>query len=371
MKTTVLALLLAAVPLSAQSPTAMPLGTPVLEAAPIPAPDAQPLNHNLGYETLHGTPLYYASGEILIWTRRLPSGPLFINQYTGETTADFRDQFRSRWAAGPNVTIGRELGEGWNAEFTYFGLYNMNLTGILQPNRAQPVVANPGDPALRIAPEILPLANFRNAAGAPVVVFDPREAQSVSYTTTINNFEVNLRKNATERFSWLVGFRYINLVDEMIASFYNVNSVNLGGYGVATHNDLYGGQFGVDYTAPLCDPLYVRLTGKTGLFGNAANQITFGTIQASNPANQPLASFHRAASAAQLSFLGQGNLSFVYEVTPRFHITAGYSAMVITGVATAPAQAAASDFSRNGASGISTGANAFYHGMNFGIEYHH
>ena len=373
MKTTVLALIawfFVSVPGFAQTMPYPAQEVPPADITQNAIYDPLPPNAHMTPSSLWGKPLHYASGEVLFWTRRLPSGPLFVNQYTGETTADFRDSFNSRWGAGPNITFGRELGDCWNIEATYFGIYGMELSGTIQPNRAQPVIANPNIPGQAIAAEVLPFPNFR-AAGTPLLVFDPRDFQTVGYTTALNNFELNVRKNATDRFSWLFGLRYVSVIDELIGTLQDQARGSLGGYGINTYNNLFGGQIGADYTGALADPLYVRITGKAGLFGNAASQSTYGALLTSNAANQPLGGFTRTANSGQVSFLGQANLTFVYEYTPRVHFTAGYSSMVITGVATAPAQTTASNFAVGGAAGINTSANAFYHGMNFGIEYHH
>jgi hypothetical protein len=358
---TVLALLIASIPVAAQTADIVSgvvdpssYGTLTSQA---PAPSS----------SLYGDPDWYASGDVMIWTRRLPNGPLLVNQYTGETVDNFRDVFNSRWAAGPNITVGRPIGNCWNAELNYFGLYNFNLSGTIRPGSAQPTVPDPADATRQIAAEILPFPNFRTAAGAPAVTFDPRDSQIINYNSSLNNFELNFRKDATDRFSWLVGFRYVNVTEDMNATLFNRFSQQIGEYSINTHNNLFGAQLGGDYTAAISDPLYLRLSGKAGLFGNSATQSTGGSFLDVN-ANAPIL---RSGSGGQASFLGQVNMNLIYEITPRIHLRAGYSAMIITGLALAPSQTNASDFGPGGNGGINTKENAFFHGMNFGIEYHH
>lgn len=372
MKTTALtafALLFASLPGMAQTAPYLTQDSTLLEAVHS-APYDTLTNQATPSSTLYGTPEYYAQADILIWTRRLPSGPLFVNQYTNETVENFRDTFRSRWAAGPNITVGRPIGNCWNAELNYFGLYSLNLTGATNAGRAQPIIVDPNDATRQIAAEILPFPNFR-IGGAPAVTFDPRDTQIYDYTTTLNNFELNFRKDVTDRFSWLVGFRYVNLTEDLTANLYNRFGQFFGGYSIATHNNLFGAQLGGDYTAAIRDPLYLRFSGKAGVYGNAATQSTFGTFLDVNATNRANAPAHRDASGGQVSFLGQANMNLIYEITPRVHLRAGYNVMLITGLAVAPAQTTASDFGSGGRGGINTNENAFFHGMNFGIEYHH
>ena len=361
----IFALLATMTAVSAQSSQPAPI-SPVTasqlasSAAVAPCPD--------GSHTLYCTPDYYFNGDVLIWARRLPRGPLLVNQYTGETVADFRDQFQPRWAAGPNITVGRSLEGCWNAEVNYFGLYNLDSGGTTQAGRAQPIVPNRNDATRLIAAEILPFRNF-TIAGAPAIIFDPGDVQNYNYRSSLNNFELNLRKDVSEKISWLVGFRYLNLSDELSANLLNRFGQPFSAYSIDSHNNLFGGQLGAEYTFAVHDPLYFRLGGKAGLFGNAASQSTTGSFTDVTGGN--LGSGVRDAKQGQVSFVGQANLSAVYEITPRFHIRGGYSLMFITGVATSPGQLTASDFTRGGRGGINAQDQVFLHGMNFGLEYHH
>lgn len=91
------------------------------------------------------------------------------------------------------------------------------------------------------------------------------------YNSTLNSSEFNWRQQRSERFSWLVGFRWIELQDTI--DFF----VSTGGPSTSlswnTNNHMYGGQIGADYLfwQSTARPLSVKGSGKFGVFGNDAD----------------------------------------------------------------------------------------------------
>jgi hypothetical protein len=166
---------------------------------------------------------------------------------------------------------------------------------------------------------------------------------------------------ARERFDLLVGFRYVSLDEE-----FNINSTDsdsgTSDYNIRTSNDLYGGQLGARVRAYRCGWDW-EATAKGGVFGNSAEQRQLVTDFPPTSLLRPTIS----DSTSTVAFVGDVNLSAVYQWTEAWAIRGGYNLLWIEGVALAPDQL---DFTTDLDSGsdLQTGGSLFAHGFNVGLE---
>ena len=179
------------------------------------------------------------------------------------------------------------------------------------------------------------------------------------YRSAIHLAEINLRRQWCEGFTVLVGFRTGEL-DEIYSA---------GGLGtrlqapinldIKTFNHLYGLQTGAIYEFyNIGGPLRVSATCKAGMYGNSA-------IQSSHLAEtgDSLLEAHRN----QATFMGEAGALANYDVTCHLSLRAFCQAMWIEGVALAPEQIGANDFTTL-AAGIDTHGGVFYYGGGLGAE---
>ena len=288
--------------------------------------------------------------SLLLWrNNQASSQPLVQDLNANDQTLLGASDLRFGMAAGIRAGFGVRdcCGAGW--EVNYFGLYGPVATAnVVGSNNLR----LPGDLGLIV----------NNFFGADVV--------DVRYASTLNNFEVNhvccccccecpTRCRSTE---WLYGFRYLNLHE-----IFRISSTDFqestSTYRVRTNNNLYGAQVGARLRR--CYGKWSwEGTGKAGIFGNAAQQ-------ASDPItdfpNNFLVRDARSASGGNVAFIGDLNLTGIYQINSTWGLRAGYNLIWIEGVALAPDQL---DFTNTPTSGttLANHGGVFLHGLNLGVE---
>lgn len=278
-------------------------------------------------------PLWTVQAGAIILSRSSRSALLLEDTITGEALLDASD-FSSPWAAGVEFAIRRQLDDCRALEVRYFQVDGWESQETVTTS---PIWNFPTDPPL---------------FGLGVATID------ATYATRLYSTEINLRRAGSDWLTWLVGFRWVELYEDLAFD------ADFGGNAAlvefTTANRLYGGQVGAD--AVLWDNgSALRVDGifKAGLFGNAGSQ-EFGVTQAVGPA------FLSEDSQGQVAFLGEMNFVGVYQWTDNLALRAGYQLLWLEGIATAPDQVAALDVLN--ASGIDTTGGAFYHGALVGLE---
>lgn len=197
---------------------------------------------------------------------------------------------------------------------------------------------------------------------------------SIRYTAQINSAEVNrvccwcccndpysdaaLRCKSVE---WLYGFRYLNLNENFSITATDFEE-GTSTYRVRTNNNLFGAQIGSRLR--YCFGRWsVEGTGKAGIFGNAAEQNSPAIIDFPAFELRPA----RSASRGEVAFVGDLNLTGIYQLNSTWGVRAGYNLLFIEGVALAPDQL---DFTNTPTSGtaLDTRGGVFLHGVNVGLE---
>lgn len=289
----------------------------------------------------------WVEGLILWRNNQAFDQPLVLNLNTDQTLLSTRDlDFNA--AGGVRAGFGIRDGCGVAWEFNYLGLFNQSASAFIAvPDE----LALPGD------------------LGLAVNNFFFTDQVSVRYTSQLNNAEINrvccccccdcpTRCRSVE---WLYGFRYLNLNEDftIVATDFEESSST---YRIRTNNNLFGAQIGSRLRR--CFGKWSgEATGKVGIFGNAAEQLGDPIVDFPDFLIRPA----RSTSGGQVAFLGDLNLTGIYQIDSVWGVRAGYNLIWVEGVALAPNQL---DFTNTPSSGtdLSTNGGVFLHGVNIGLE---
>ncbi len=306
--------------------------------------------HSCGHPACRLCPCGYGSVEGLILDRdnRSAARPLVLDVNTDEVLLSTED-LNFDTGGGVRALVGHRVLDCWAVEFGYLGVFEQSTDA-----RASRI------DSLRLPGELgLAVNNFLFA-----------DQVDVHYESRLHSAEANLVRCCTmidecsplqRSREWLVGFRYLNLGEQIdVASFDSAESTST--YSAKTDNNLFGVQLGTRWR--WCrDRWSWETTGKAGIFGNDVRQ-----------SQAPLIDFPdfvfrtaRSSSGTRVAFVGELNLTGIYQLTDCWGLRAGYNLLWIEGLALAPDQI---DFTNIPTSGTAlvAGNGAFYHGVNVGLE---
>jgi hypothetical protein len=205
-----------------------------------------------------------------------------------------------------------------------------------------------------------------NVAGSSVMVTGSdgtgvlgRDGQA-HYGSAIHLAEINLRKQWDDGLTVLVGFRTGELDELYSAGVLNANGGFGGSSNINTFNHLYGFQTGAIYEFyNMGGALRISALCKAGIYGNSAIQ----SSRVITGVDDDTLAAHRN----QLAFMGEAGAVATYQVTSHLSFRASCQAMWIEGVALAPEQIGANDFTTL-TPGIDTHGGIFYYGGGLGAE---
>jgi hypothetical protein len=286
------------------------------------------------------------------FTSDTPLGPIVLS--TDDLDFDNADGFRA--------TVTRQVGVGSNIEFSYLGQHNFSSSASASSatNSLFSVFSDFGS---------FPLA------GQGFTETDQAAFQSIAYSSTFDNFELNFRQRwqgygCKLQGSWLMGVRYFELDEDF--NYYSFAPLNNGemNYLVGTSNQLTGFQVGGDIWACLIPGLSVGTEGKAGIYGNKASQLT--TLQATT-VNPTLV---ETAETTDVAFIGELGLMFNWRLSQSLTFRGGYEFLYVTGVALAPENFNSTPpflvpaFTNPPRTPfIESGGDILYHGVTAGFEY--
>jgi hypothetical protein len=290
---------------------------------------------------------YGWADALLLWRDNdATNRPLVINLNSGESLISTGDLgFDAGWGVRAGFGI-RECG-CCGFEFDYLGVFDQNAGRSVE---LADELALPGDLGLATN-------NF----------FFADEA-SVHYESEINGAELNCvccccccDDCCCRSVEWIYGFRYLNVNED-----FGITSTDLqestSEYDIHTNNNLFGAQVG-SRVRRSCGRWSWEGTGKVGLFGNAAEQHSDPIVDFPNFVIRP----GRSESTGDVAFVGDFNLTAIYQINSVWGARIGYNVIVIEGVALAPDQLDFTNTPTSG-SGISTDGGIFLHGVNMGVE---
>jgi hypothetical protein len=163
---------------------------------------------------------------------------------------------------------------------------------------------------------------------------------------------------------WFAGFRFIDVGNDLniAAERAEFGGVENGTYTIHTDNRLFGGQIGARLRATV-NRFGLELTGKTGIYGNAAEQ-NQTVIDYPDFPLRPTTS----AKGGNVAFEGEVNLSAICRLTDVWSLKAGYSLIWIEGLALAPDQLDFNFAASPSGNQLTNTGGLFLHGANAGIE---
>ncbi len=171
------------------------------------------------------------------------------------------------------------------------------------------------------------------------------------YNSRLNSAEVNLRSSVNRSITFLIGFRWLELNEDITANADILGSpVN---FRLDTDNNLYGGQIGADANMfRNGGPITANAWVKAGVYGNDAD----GSFSLQTPGPD----FAGSASVGQVAFVGDVAFTGSYALTDHLSLRGGYQLLWIEGVAIASDQITLSNLVSG--PGIDSEGEAFYHG---------
>jgi len=153
---------------------------------------------------------------------------------------------------------------------------------------------------------------------------------ATQYSSDFFSFETNIRFRRSDRFSWIGGFRFIGLSDDLLFTVLSPPAIPAAGL-IQVDNGLWGLQVGAAGT------LLER--GNWTINGWAKGGIYYNDIQTTLAAALPAPVIVRP-DANPLAFVGDVQMTATYWFNPRVGIRAGYQLLWFDRVATAPGQLA-------------------------------
>jgi hypothetical protein len=278
-----------------------------------------------------------------------PSNP---NITPGPTVLSTNGIAASDFNPGVRLMVGCQRCCDTAVEFEYWGLWDLNNSKRVTSDN---LLRFPGD---------LGLASLDFFGG---------NVGEAAYHTQLNNFEVNVYHDICDccccptDWQWLVGFRYINLEDQL-----NIVGIDPDTghsvYHIATQNNLFGPQIGARIVRHCgCGPWGWDATGRIGIFGNAAEQTQFVTDFPATGGTPDILRGRRTDQAGEVAMVADLNISAIYKLNCTWALRAGYNVMWIEGIATAPDQLDFTDTVQSG-SIVQTKGGEFFHGVNIGLE---
>lgn len=181
-----------------------------------------------------------------------------------------------------------------------------------------------------------------------------------AYSSQLYSFEINGRNEITDRLTFLAGFRYVDLQEELGLT-QDVLAVHRIDYAFNARNHLAGFQMGLDSQLLTWRRVSVEGILKAGIYGNSADNDAAITV-AGAPAG------YSSASKCGAAFVGELDFAALYAITDHLAVRGGYQMLWIDGVALASRQLEVSDpLSHTGA--VDARGTVFYHGAFVGLEY--
>jgi hypothetical protein len=285
------------------------------------------------------------------WTVRADG--LFLNrsQLPGQTLlvdGTFKPQFNANQfdlpvQLGWQIAVARRLNDDWELEARYFDLGGQGATS---PTISSSVGAG------------VPFAT------TPQGLFFPPLNTNLSYSSRLQDVELNARRSLNDRVSVLAGVRYLQLDDRILVS----QLTTVGGFDATQQLDgfsqMVGFQVGGDAVLLRRGGFSLDTSLKAGIYGDLArNAFTYdSTALAVHGAS--------GASATNVAFCGEIGITATYDLTQQMSLRGGYQLLWLDGVALASQQPIVNPPPLLGAATtVATSGDVFYNGAFIGLEY--
>jgi metal-sulfur cluster biosynthetic enzyme len=309
---------------------------------------------------------YGASG--LVMTRTIPGGTATMQPTAAgqllTSDADFG------WPGGVDLQIGRWFGPGQHhaVEAMYWGVYQMGASATLAA----------GPPGI----DAIPQAPTASVGGIPASDFLSGAAQQrIERADVVNNVEINwvyspwdrpefLPREREVSLMWLAGFRFFQVNDQLtLTSGSGDPTIGPLDLGVATNNNIYGGQLGAKFDWRFLPSMRLNLVPKFMIGGNAITNTSALATPGGTPATFAGGAPARAFSELGVfSWLGSVDTGIAWDVTEHWSLWLGYRVVGVGNIAQADGQWPATISSPDSLSGIAAGSETIIHGGFAGFQ---
>jgi hypothetical protein len=276
-------------------------------------------------------PVWTVRAGAVILDRSKPEDDTIARPLGGLLAVSAGGDFDFDWSGGVDVYLARHFANGLGVEARYFDVdsnasFDYDDTGDLEIGHT--TVIN---------------------------LFDVDAA----YDTSLHSTEINLRLPSSRRVTWLTGFRWLELHEQLN---YDIDLLSLinNDFNWNTDNHMYGGQLGVDLRLwDLTSPLSINSVLKAGVYGNDADNHFRYKV-----ANIPIV--QGSQDRTDVAFVGDIAINFSYQLTRHVSLMAGYQLLWINGAALASDQAAYT-LEQLDTNVLTTQGDLFYHGALTGV----
>ena len=320
-------------------------------------------------ERLPDWPRWFAGANGLVMTRTLPSGAATMLPRPGATQLS-TGAAGATWPGGVDLHLGRWFGDRQHhaVEFIYWGVYNIGSSA-----------AAVSPPAINAIPQAGLGVTVGTTQAADYLV--NASAQQISRSDVVNDIEINwvyslwdrpefLPRERQVNLMWLAGFRFFEVWDALTLTTTAGNPA-LGALdlGVATNNNLFGGQVGAKFDWRFLPRLRFTAVPKFMLAGNAITNTTTLTDAAGTAAvfagGAPV-NVH--STLGVFSWLGSVDTGLAWDVTDNWTLSMGYRVVGVGNIAQADGQWPTLITTPASLSGISAGSSTIVHGGFAGFE---
>lgn len=271
-----------------------------------------------------------ASADALFMTRVGGKSATLIQDAGSEALLNSQDVYFP-WVAGPRVGIvGEDVLFGCDLEASFFDLDFLFNKGMTIPD---------GGGSYLVFNE-------------PTFALDSGDAVNYRYLSQLRSTEINLRHPLWERFSVLMGFRYIDLHEDLSSTVNDLLYVDSN-----VDNHLYGGQIGMNVAIVNTCRFSIEGVMKAGVYGNHSDL----EMRVRDLYN------HLGTKTSHTAFTAEIGLMGIVQVTNHLALRGGYQAMWLDGVATAIDQL--ENVNPIDSEKPYMGGTLFYHGAIAGLEY--
>jgi hypothetical protein len=309
---------------------------------------------------------YGASG--LVMTRTLPAGAATMQPLAGSQLLTSDAGFG--WPGGVDLHIGRWFGprQQHAVEMIYWGVYQMGSSATLAA----------GPPGI----DAIPQAPTASVGGIPASDFLTGAAQQqIIRADVVNDVEINwvyslwdrpefLPRERAVNLMWLAGFRFFQVNDQLtLTSGSGDPAIGAIDLGVATNNNLYGGQVGAKFDWRFLPSLRFNVVPKFMIGGNAITNTS--ALAGANGTQATFAGGAPARSYSELgvfSWLGSVDTGIAWDVTEHWSLWLGYRVVGVGNIAQADGQWPALISSPDSLSGVSAGSETIIHGGFAGFQ---
>jgi hypothetical protein len=285
------------------------------------------------------------------------------------------DDFHQGFSTGPKIGLTYQGDSDYRLELSYFQVIDWNTSRAIGPD-------TPADWLVMRAP-----GSFFQTQDFTY------QAMAWDYSTQLYNAEVNVRKNFSDRIAMLVGFRWLQLTENLqgsltpadrfqplwkynpsnnlfdVAQVENIPGIPATGgfppfWNTSTKNNLYGVQIGID--GQILEHGRFSLNGLIkvgGYYNNAEASTGVSIFKVVRPSH---------ASTNHTSFVGEAGLQGKYQIIKNVSLKIGYEALWLQGVAVAPGQIQETYTSAPAtvtALGVNCDSGVLFHGATVGLEY--